>query len=282
MKRVVYNILLVIFTGIFLVSGYFLGSYLIKANRQKAIYDDLAQMVEDARQEPAPVSTAPQPEAPDASGTTEPTAPEIPLVTVTDPETGEDVQILPEYAQLYLINNDLVGWISIPDTNVNYPVMQSTEVKDYYLYVNFENEYSDHGSIYVREECDVSKPSDNVTIYGHRTSIGTMFGHLHKFINQDFWEGHKTFTFDTLTEHHTYEIIAVFHTSANKGEGYPYYQFVDAGDEAEFDDFVATCKSLAYYDTGVTAQYGDKLVCLSTCEYTLANGRLVVLAKRIT
>lgn len=180
------------------------------------------------------------------------------------------------------MNTDLVGWIQIPDTNINYPVMQSTVVKNYYLYVNFKNEYSNHGSIYVREECDVTKPSDNVTIYGHHTSVGTMFGNLDKFVDKNFWEEHKTFTFDTLTEYHTYEIIAVFRTSANIGEGFAYHHFVDAANEAEFDEFVATCKSLAYYDTGLTAEYGDKLICLSTCEYTLNNGRLVVLAKRIS
>ena len=74
----------------------------------------------------------------------------------------------------------------------------------------------------------------------------------------------------------------MFKTSANIGEGFSYHQFVDAANEKEFNDFVSKCKELAFYDTGITPVYGDKLICLSTCEYTLDNGRLVVAAVRIT
>ena len=74
----------------------------------------------------------------------------------------------------------------------------------------------------------------------------------------------------------------VFKTSANLGEGFSYHKFVDAANAQEFDEFVSTCKKLAFYDTGITPVYGDKLICLSCCEYTLDNGRLVVAAVRIT
>ena len=74
----------------------------------------------------------------------------------------------------------------------------------------------------------------------------------------------------------------MFKTSANIGEGFSYHQFVDAENEEEFNEFVSTCKELAFYDTGITPVYGDKMICLSTCEYTLNNGRLVVAAVRIT
>lgn len=74
----------------------------------------------------------------------------------------------------------------------------------------------------------------------------------------------------------------MFKTSANVGEGFSYHKFEDAANEQEFNDFVSTCKKLAFYDTGVTPKYGDKLLCLSTCEYTLDNGRLVVAAVRIS
>ena len=73
----------------------------------------------------------------------------------------------------------------------------------------------------------------------------------------------------------------MFKTSASLGKGFSYHQFVDAEDEADFNEFVSTCKNLAFYDTGITPKYGDKIICLSTCEYTLTNGRLVVAAVRI-
>ena len=56
----------------------------------------------------------------------------------------------------------------------------------------------------------------------------------------------------------------------------------DAESEEEFNEFIATIKRLSFYDTGITPVYGDKIICLSTCEYTLENGRLVVAAYRIS
>ena len=111
--------------------------------------------------------------------------------------------------------------------------------------------------------------------------LAIMFNALNGYTRKAFWEEHRYIQFDTLTEHHTYEIIAVFKTSANMGEGFLYYKFVDAANQEEFNKFVGTCKELAFYNTGVTAEYGDKLITLSTCEYTLNNGRLVVVAKRL-
>ena len=120
-------------------------------------------------------------------------------------------------------------------------------------------------------------------LYGHHMADGSMFAQLEtRYKKQSFWEEHQYLTFDTLYEHHTYQIIACFRTSANLGQGFRYHMFVDAANEQEFDEFVSTCKRLSFYDTGITPVYGDKLICLSTCEYSLDNGRLVVAAVRIT
>ena len=73
----------------------------------------------------------------------------------------------------------------------------------------------------------------------------------------------------------------MFTTVATRGAGFAYHQFIDAADPEAFQTFIADCQALALYDTGITAQYGDKLITLSTCEYTRVNGRLVVVAKRI-
>lgn len=144
---------------------------------------------------------------------------------------------------LWKRNPDLVGWIEVPGTNINYPVVQS-RTENYYLYNNFDEEVDYHGTIYVREVCDVFKPSDNLTIYGHHLIDGTMFHELDEFKKESFWREHKTFTFDTVSEHHTYEIVSVFLTTATLGEGFTYHEFVDAADAAEFDAYVAKCKEI--------------------------------------
>ena len=119
-------------------------------------------------------------------------------------------------------------------------------------------------------------------MFGHNMKDGSMFATLNNYVNQYFWEDNQIILFDNLYEYHTYKIFAVFKTSASLGEGFGYHKFVDAANEQEFNDFVSTCKKLSFYDTGITPVYGDKLICLSTCEYTLENGRLVVAAVRIT
>ena len=160
--------------------------------------------------------------------------------------------------------------------------MQTPEQENYYLSRGFDRQFSRFGSIYVRESCDVNRPSDNVTIYGHNMTDKSMFGALSQYLDPAFYEEHPIIIFDTLYEYHTYQIFAVFKTTASVGKGFSYHQFVDAENAAEFGEFVSTCKKLSFYDTGITPVYGDKLICLSTCEYTLDNGRLVVAAVRIT
>lgn len=99
---------------------------------------------------------------------------------------------------------------------------------------------------------------------------------------KSFWENHKTITFNTLTDKQEYEVVAVFKTVAYSQEGFRYYDFVNADTAEDFDDYIAKCKELDLFDTGVNAEYGDKLITLSTCEYSRNNGRLAVVAKLIS
>ena len=281
MKRWLSNVLIVVFAMVFLVSGFFLCRYWLDSRKQKGQFDELTQIMEQAR------PTAPQqPQQPEeeitateerAEQTTEPVSE---LVSVIDPKSGLAVQVLPEYAALFEMNSDLVGWISIPDTNIHYPVMQTPDRTDYYLYRDFYGQDSTHGCIYVREQCDVLTPSDNVVIYGHRMKDGSMFNNLLNYEKKAYYEAHKYIQFDNLQQRHTYEILAVFKTVAT-ASGFDYYTFVDAADEAHFDEFVAQCKARSLYDTGISAGYGDKLITLSTCEYSQDNGRMVIVAKQI-
>ena len=88
---------------------------------------------------------------------------------------------------------------------------------------------------------------------------------------------------DTLTDRQTYEVIAVFKTVVytDSPDSFKYYQFVNADTAEDFTAYVEKCKKLSLYETGITAEYGDKLLTLSTCEYSRTNGRLVVVAKLI-
>ena len=185
-----------------------------------------------------------------------------------------------KYAAVYEQNSDFVGWISIEGTNIDYPVMQTIDNPNYYLKHSFEKQYSDYGVPYVQENCDLGL-FDNCVIYGHHMNNGSMFADLCKYEREDFYQSHKTIRFDTLSGFGEYEVVAVFKTVAYSEQGFQYYHFVNADSAEDFDAFIAKCKELALYDTGISAEYGDRLITLSTCEYSRQNGRMVVVAKKI-
>ena len=170
MKKKICMILVAVFVAVLGASTYFIIEHYKEANKQAELYDELADLVE------ATVQT---------DSATEPTE-QIPY--------SEEKMLLPELAELYQQNGDLVGWISIADTNINYPVMQSVNEPNFYLKHGFDKEYSDYGCPYVQEDCEVQKPSDNLVIYGHHMSNGSMFAHLEKFKSKDFWNEHRTIT----------------------------------------------------------------------------------------
>ena len=280
MKRWLRIVLIVMFSLCFIVSGISLVRYYWNAYQNKQQYGQLQQIMEQAR--PVVHQLPQQEDTPEEVATTTENATETvsELVSVTDPDTGLPVQVLPEFSELYALNRDIVGWIAIPDTNINYPVMHTPDRTDYYLYRDFYGKDSVHGCIYIREACNVETPSDNVVIYGHRMKDGSMFHNLSNYEKKEFYEAHKYIQFDTLQQRHLYEVVAVFKTVATS-QGFDYHLFVNAYDEADYDDFIAQCKAHSFYDTGVSARYGDKLITLSTCEYSQDNGRMVIVAKRI-
>ncbi len=267
MKKALFIAIMVLLLGAFGISAFMVGDYLLDGKKQADRNEELAQMVASGSTTAAatlPQSTVPaETTAPAVTGPTEP-------------------KVLEPYAGLYELNNDMVGWLQIPNTDLKYPVMQTPAEKDYYLYRDFDKGESKRGAIYAWETADINKPSDNITMFGHNMKDGSMFATLNNYVNQYFWEDNKMIVFDTLYEYHTYKIFAVFKTTATLNKGFEYHKFVDAANQAEFDEFVSTCKKLSFYDTGITPVYGDKLICLSTCEYTLENGRLVVAAVRLT
>ena len=265
MKKILFTLTVLLLVVAFGVSAFMVGNYLLEGKRQEDQMKDLANQISQAQSEAADevLVTAP--------------------VRVTEPkETKDPNAMLPGYDVLYQQNSDAVGWIKIEGTKLNEAVFQTPNDPNFYLYADINKQKSDHGSIYAWGTADVNKPSDNITLFGHNMKDGSMFAYLGNYYEKSAWENNPLIFFDTLTESHVYKIFAVFKTSGTDNVGFAYHQMADAKDEAEFNQFVATCKELAFYDTGITPVYGDKLLCLSTCEYTIDNGRFVVAAVRIT
>lgn len=253
LKRNIIKITACLFAALFCVSGYYILSWFLDGQESQAEFSQVEALLGTRTEGMSGISGS--------------------------AEEEKEPEILSEYLPLYEANNDFVGWIQIEDTKINYPVMQSPDDPDFYLKHNFDKEYDVYGVPYMQAACDLLT-SDNLIIHGHTMNNGSMFTNLKKYKKESFYREHKYIRFDTKYSYGTYEIVAAFATTANNG-GYEYYSFIEAADEADFDAFIAACKELTPYEIEATAQYGDRLITLSTCEYTHKNGRMVVVAKKI-
>lgn len=237
MKKVVYKVTIILLIGIMLISSYFVFRDYKEDKEQEEIFEELKVIAnnEDNDEEKAQVQ--------------------------------EDVINIEE---LYKINSDIVGWIRIRNTNMNYPIMQSKYSPNYYLTRNFYKKYSSNGTPYMAENCDIEK-SSNLIIYGHHINGRRIFGELENYKKEEYYKEHNIIQFYTLKEYAEYEIIAVFKTVAYSSKGFDYYNYYDLKDEKEFGTFVNKCMELSLYNTGKKVQYGDKFITLSTCEYSNKN-----------
>ena len=205
-----------------------------------------------------------------------------------DTGSGQQIpDILPQYQTFYQNYPDLFGWLKIPGTQIDHPVMQSDDAKRgeryYYLHRHYDGTKSEAGSLFVESKSSCYPQDDNTVIYGHNMSSGLIFGILENYKDEEFFKNHQTIQFDTVYETGTYQIAAVMITRIlyQEEEGFRYYRFYNYHDSSEFQQCMDLIKENQLYDTGIGLQPSDKLLMLSTCEYSLPNGRLVVVAKRV-
>jgi len=280
-KKNILPALIVLFSATFIISAGLLADYYIDSLQQKKQQQMLSDLVEQNTPTLSTVDDDYLNNYGEYEGEfyTQPITPAY--TTIVHPKTGNELTLLTKYAALFELNQDVVGWIRINGTNINYPVMQKTEWVNYYLKRDFNGKDSKHGSIFVDERADIKLPSDNVTIYGHKMKDGSMFASLHNYKDISFFEKYPYIIFDTIYEYHTYKIISVFTIAATVDTDFPYHDFVDVVADS-FAEFVTNCKDWSLYDTGEDAVYGDKLITLSTCDHSISDGRFVVVAKRIS
>lgn len=225
---------------------------------------------------------------------------EAELVLDTDAETGRTVayrSIKPEeheeklvkktvcakYKDLYELNSDLAGWVSIVGTNVNLPVMQTVFDEEFYLHKNFDKEEDRAGLPFIDYRCDTVDRSTNIIIYGHNMKNGDMFHDLLLYENKKFFDDHRYIRFDTIYEEAIYEIVAVFRSKVMymTDDAFKFYNFIEADDEDDLSEYLAQIAGMSLYDTGSSEGLTDELITLSTCEYTEEDGRFVVVARRV-
>lgn len=262
-KKMVIRIFSVFFLLIGLGCGIYLGYYYYTSKKAEAAFDTLAEMIVPIEEMHSDAAMKER------------------FVDI------DGVAVQKKFEKLYRNNHDFIGWIAIKDTNIDYPVMYTpndAEQGEYYIHRNFDGDYSAAGIPFIDANCELLPPTDNIIIYGHNMNSGTMFHDIIKYEAVDFYEKHKTFCFDTIYGDGEYEVIAMFYGQIleDTSKAFKYYEFVNAGSEDEFMNFVDNVKAMSIIDTGVDVKYGDKLLTLSTCAYHVKDGRFCVVARKKT
>lgn len=258
-KKIINLIIIMLLIVTIAVSSYFILKQVLQEQKQDKEFEKLEEIINISNEE----------------DTTDNNHTEEKNNDNTSKSTRIDLQ------KLKNINSDIVGWIKINGTNINYPIMQNG---DYYLRRNFYKNYSTYGTPFIASYCELNK-SDNSIVYGHHMNNHKMFADLEYYKNKSFYNNHKYIKLYTLenekTIENTYEIIFAFKTVAYSNKGFNYSSFYNANTRLEYCDFISKCKELEFYSTNNSAVYGDKLLTLSTCDYSQKNGRMVVVAKKI-
>ena len=192
--------------------------------------------------------------------------------------------IIGKYVPIWQKNNDLIGWIRIDGTKIDFPVMQTPDDPEYYLRRDFNREHSTGGVPFMDVHSDIFMPTSNFMIYGHNMKNGSMFHDLIKYEDEEFYRDHETINFDTIYKggQGVYQVVAAGYSQIYDKDSskFKYYAYAGMTSEREYHEFVDGVKKLSCYDTGVVPEYGSQLITLSTCTNVSDEGRFFVVAVR--
>lgn len=196
----------------------------------------------------------------------------------TPVEVLKTLEMLEEYQQLYDENNDFIGWINVPDTKVDFPVMHTPDQPEKYLYKNFKENGSSYGTPFLDGYCGTD--SDCIAIYGHNMNNGAMFSSLGSYRKLNYMEEHPLVAFDTLYEKREYQVFAAMEVQNNTSGANGIYDFIGDLNEESFDEMMQLIDTEKLYDTDLRPEYGDQILLLSTCSNHVNDGRFLVAAYR--
>lgn len=194
----------------------------------------------------------------------------------------ENAERLNAYAALKAENEEFVGWITIADTQIDYPVMQSVSRPRYYYRRDFSGEASDAGLPFLDEASTLG--GKNLLVYGHNMKNGSMFGELKRYLDADFLQAHLDFRFDTFYETRVYRVVSVILTSVGKRDSFRFYDYAHPQSDEAFAEYSAcvTQRRLDSTETMEGIEACDSLLTLVTCSKHETDGRLIVVAKRVS
>lgn len=250
-KKISHILLVLLLSALTVISGFMVYREVSNRQKEKEDWADLAEVIT----QPAVI---------------DPTKTQAEETAETEPvQTGRNL------TPLFEQNDDCLGWLCIPNTEINYPVMHTPYDPQKYLRKNFYGEYSVSGVPFLDRRCDTD--SDNLIIYGHNMKNGTMFGTLKKYTDKAYLDDHPVVEWETESSSEQYTVFAVAYVQKTDD----WYGYISAADQESYDRQIAYIRRKAMLTTEITPVYGQQLLTLSTCYGSDNDGRLLVIAVQI-
>lgn len=250
--------------AVLLVCSFMVGLELLSQQKEKEDFEQLAKLVTVERPTASPAPSS----SPIASMTPDNT--DVPEESPTENEPAQR-----DLSELFAMNEDFAGWLCIPDTDINYPVVHTPDDPEKYLRRNFQGEYSESGVPFLDFRCSLD--SDNLIIYGHNMMNGTMFAALQGYVQEDFCNAHQIIEFQTADGCAEYRVFAVAWVKSNDD----WYEAVNLSNVEDFNSAVEEIIGKVLLQVGSSPEFGTQILTLSTCYDSAHNGRLLVLAAKI-
>jgi sortase B len=193
------------------------------------------------------------------------------------PDPDETIPPKLTLAEYEAINSDVIGWLSVPNTNIDYPVVRCDN-NEYYLRNSVEKKTSKSGAIFMDYRNADEYQQRQLIIYGHNMRNGTMFHDLKNYKLEDFFKSNKTITLTLNGKQVKYEVYAAFIAEVDK----VYFIRTQFGGAEDFAQYMNQLAALSKFKTDVTIKPDDQVLTLATCSYEYDNSRFVVQARRVS
>lgn len=197
-------------------------------------------------------------------------------------EVGEDSQLnlVEALRVLQAENSDTYGWLCVPGTKIDYPVMYTPAESEYYLRRNFQKEASTSGTPFMDASCTAL--SDNYILYGHNMKSGIMFADLLRYTDETFFQENNRIVLTLADGVHEYEVVAAFRSEVEETKNdFAWYEYITFTEEQVLQEYLLQLRAKSLHNMPVEPTFGDRFITLATCSYHDSSGRFVLVGREI-